>query len=226
MTNLGQHALDIVDWTLGVGDLTGASSFGGRLALSDNGETPDTQDAIFQFPSWTAVWSHRETSRGSGGQGELTFFGTKGSLTVTRRGFVLTPDRQLPPESTVPQFAGEHPAGGPRSTTESKRASQGPAPLWTRAQRDDTGDVRQQFRQHVRNFLDCVKSRQQPTSDLESGHRVGTMCHLANIALRLGRSLRWDAKQETITGDPEAAKMLVRPYRPPWDGVLKSLGVG
>jgi hypothetical protein len=42
----------------------------------------------------------------------------------------------------------------------------------------------------------------------------------------LGRSVRWDAKQETIVGDAEAARMLGRPYRAPWDGVLKSLGVG
>jgi predicted dehydrogenase len=223
MTNLGQHSLDIVDWTLGVGELSSVCSFGGRLALADNGETPDTQDAVFQFPGWTAVWSHRETSRGSSGQGELTFFGTKGSLTVSRRGWVITPDRQIPPESSVPQFAGEHPAGGPRSTGEGALRS---APLWTRPARDDTGDVRGQFRQHARNFLDCVKSRQQPVSDLESGHRVATMCHLANISLRLGRSLRFDAKQETIAGDAEASKMLERPYRAPWDGVLKSLGIG
>jgi hypothetical protein len=100
------------------------------------------------------------------------------------------------------------------------------APFWTKAAREDTGDVKAQFRGHARNFLDCVKSRETPLSDLKSGHRVATMCHLANLSLRLGRSLRWDAKQETVAGDVQAATMLARPYRAPWDGVLKSLEVG
>ena len=73
------------------------------------------------------------------------------------------------------------------------------------------------------NFLDCVQSRRDPISDLESGHRVATACHLANLSLRLGRKLRWDAGRETIVDDLEAEAMLERPYRPPWDAVLKSL---
>ena len=89
-----------------------------------------------------------------------------------------------------------------------------------------SGDGRAQFKQHVRNFLDCVKSRKEPISDLESGHRVATACHLANLSLRLGRRLRWDADKETILDDAEAAKLLVRPYRAPWDAELKALGVG
>jgi hypothetical protein len=76
---------------------------------------------------------------------------------------------------------------------------------------------------HARNFLDCVKSRQQPVSDLESGHRVATACHLANISLRLGRTVHWDAKQETVIDDEKAAAMLERPYRAPWNKELKAL---
>ena len=76
---------------------------------------------------------------------------------------------------------------------------------------------------HVRNFLDCVKSRQEPISDLESGHRVATVCHLANLSLRLGRKLRWDAEKEEIRGDAEANQWLERAYRPPWDGELKAV---
>ena len=50
------------------------------------------------------------------------------------------------------------------------------------------------------DFLECVRSRREPISDLESGHRVATACHLANLSLRLGRKLRWDAERETIVG--------------------------
>ena len=78
---------------------------------------------------------------------------------------------------------------------------------------------------HVRNFLECVRTRQTPNSDLESAHRVATACHLANISLRTGRKVRWDAQHETIVGDAEAAAMLARPYRQPWDAELRALGL-
>jgi hypothetical protein len=102
----------------------------------------------------------------------------------------------------------------------------GPEEYWAKSAEDKTGDSREQFKLHARNFLDCVKSRKEPVSDLESAHRVATVCHLANISLRVGRRVRWDAKREEILEDAEAAKMLSRPYRAPWDKELKALGVG
>ena len=81
------------------------------------------------------------------------------------------------------------------------------------------------YGRHQRNFLDCVKSRQQPVTDLESGHRVVTTCHLANLSLKTGRKLAWDAQKEEIVGDPEANELLVRPYRKPWDAELKPSGL-
>ena len=52
--------------------------------------------------------------------------------------------------------------------------------------------------------------------DVAIGHRSATVCHLGNIAIRTGRKIAWDPAAETIVGDPEAAKMLSRPYRTPW----------
>jgi len=57
---------------------------------------------------------------------------------------------------------------------------------------------------HMANFIECVKTRQQPISDVHSHHRALTTCHLANIAIRLGRTLKWDANTEQIVGDEEA----------------------
>jgi hypothetical protein len=57
---------------------------------------------------------------------------------------------------------------------------------------------------------------------VEQGHRTAVACHLANISLRLGRKVRWDAEKEEIVGDREASAMLVRPYSKPWDEVLRS----
>lgn len=217
MTNLGAHSLDIVDWFLGGVSPSLVMSVGGRFALRDNGETPDTQDAIFQYPGWTATWSHREASRGSSSGNGLEFFGTKGSLVVLRGGFTLTPDRKITPENAIPRFTGAHPVGGPVAVAES-----GPPQFWTETLEDKTGDDRQQFKLHVRNFLDCIKSRGQPVSDLDSAHRTATTCHLANISLRLGRQVRWDAAREAILDDTEAAQMLVRSYRSPWDAERKA----
>jgi predicted dehydrogenase len=222
MTNLGQHALDIVHWCLDLGSPAAVSSAGGWFSLADNGETPDTQDSLFEYPGCVASWSHREAARGLAPSPTypLEFLGPRGSLAISRKGFVVTPDRRQAPENAVPQFGGAHPVGGPRRTSGTTPDS--PA-LWTEAVRDDSGDEYDQFRRHVRNFLDCVKSRRTPISDLESGHRVVTACHLANLSLRLGRKLRWDSVRETIVGDPEAAGRLERPYRAPWDAVSKSL---
>jgi hypothetical protein len=54
---------------------------------------------------------------------------------------------------------------------------------------------------HMRNFFECLVSREQPISDVHTHHRAMTTCHLANIAIRLGRSLRWDPQSEQIVGD-------------------------
>jgi predicted dehydrogenase len=221
MTNLGQHALDIVYWYLDAKGPKSVASMGGRFCLQDNGETPDTQDVLFEHPGWTAVWSHREACKGPMGAAPLEFCGPRGSLAISRRGFTVTADRKLPPESTIPQFTGAHATGEPPAVE-----GTGSPQFWTKAIVDTSGDSRVQLKQHVRNFLDCVKSRKEPISDLESGHRVATACHLANLSLRLGRRLRWDADKETILDDPEAAKLLVRPYRAPWDTEWKALGVG
>jgi len=66
---------------------------------------------------------------------------------------------------------------------------------------------------HMRNFAECVKSREQPVSDVYTHHRAITICHLANIAMRLGRTIRWDSKAEQIVGDPEAQQFQAREQR-------------
>jgi hypothetical protein len=69
---------------------------------------------------------------------------------------------------------------------------------------------------HPRNFLDAVKNRNQPFAHAEIGHRTASICHLNNIAMRLGRSLRWDPVKEQFVGDDEANRLLRPVMRPPW----------
>jgi predicted dehydrogenase len=66
---------------------------------------------------------------------------------------------------------------------------------------------------HYRNFLDCVKDGKRPNADIEEGHKSTRLCHLGNIALRVGRVLHFDDKTETLKDDPEANKLLGRIYR-------------
>jgi predicted dehydrogenase len=218
MTNLGQHSLDIVDWILDASTLQSVVSLGGRYALTGDGETPDTQDAIFEFDRWTAEWSCREASRGvdaSVKHRALTFYGTRGSLAISRDGFVVSPDPDVPAESLIPDFITERSAAAGTAG-----ASPGPR---TEALVDDSGDDRDQFRRHVRNFLDCMRTRETPISDLASGVRVANLCHLANLSLRNGWKIHWDAATQSPRNVPSEA--LVRPYRAPWDRELAALGV-
>jgi len=57
---------------------------------------------------------------------------------------------------------------------------------------------------HMGNFIECVKSREVPISDVHTHHRALTTCHLSNIAIRLGRELKWDSKSQQIVGDEPA----------------------
>src|SRR5579871_3852359 len=215
MTNLGAHEVDIIQWFLHKKGPAAVSSSGGRFALTDEGETPDTQDAVFEYGNCTGAFSFREASAGRRlGANSLEFFGTKGSLVINRRGFEVVPDMKSNPEDAIPVFQG-HPAGGP------VRENVKPEP-WVEA-RKEPGSSDEQFDLHVRNFLDCIKSRERPIADIEDGHQATTACHLANISLRVGRKVRWDVDKEEILGDAEASAMLVRPYRKPWDVVLRGL---
>ncbi len=69
---------------------------------------------------------------------------------------------------------------------------------------------------HYRNFLDCVKSRRPTITPADTAHHSAIPGHLGLISMLTGRKIRWNAKSETILGDPEAAEMLARGYRAPW----------
>jgi hypothetical protein len=69
---------------------------------------------------------------------------------------------------------------------------------------------------HVRNLLDCIKTRGQTVCHAESAHRATTICHAANLCVRLGRTLQWDPQAERFIGDDQANHMIARAMRPPW----------
>jgi predicted dehydrogenase len=73
---------------------------------------------------------------------------------------------------------------------------------------------------HMQNFFDCVMTREQPISDVYTHHRAMTTCHLANIAIRLGRKLRWDPERQQIVGDSEAQTWQAREQRKGYEIVV------
>lgn len=219
MTNLGQHSLDIVHWCTGARAPTRITSVGSRRHLKDNGEVPDAQDTILEYPSFTVVCQIRECAASgmTTGTPNLAFHGTKGSLAISRDGFQVIPDKKEQPVNMVARIMGGHPVGGPQSVG-------GPTnQLWAKPVQDTSGNRENQLVEHARHFLECVRSRKQPVSDLQSGHEVVTACHLANISARLKRPLQWDANTEQVTGDAEANAMLSKSYRAPWDAERKRL---
>lgn len=69
---------------------------------------------------------------------------------------------------------------------------------------------------HHRNFLECIRNDKRPNADVEIGHLSASLCHLGNIATRLGRTLKFDPQREHILDDPEADGMVRRNYREHW----------
>ncbi len=70
--------------------------------------------------------------------------------------------------------------------------------------------------QHQQNLLDCVRTRAQPVSNIEVAVRSDTLCHLTDIAMRLGRPVQWDPKKEQFVNDPQATRRITRAMRAPW----------
>src|SRR5204863_8996197 len=72
------------------------------------------------------------------------------------------------------------------------------------------------IRKHMKDFLAAIDSRGKPVADIEQGHISTASCILANNAMKLGRTLSWDAATQRVVNDDEANRLLQRPYRRPW----------
>jgi predicted dehydrogenase len=183
MTDWGVHLLNIVLWAMGPDTPRRVSASGGKFVLDDNSETPDTQVAMYEFPTYTLVWEHK-VGIGVGLNGRpwgISFSGSEGTLTINDSGWEIIPE--------------------PKKKSLEAASFKG------------SGDARPA---HVRNFLECMRSRQEPVENLEIGHLVTTVAHLGNIALRTARTITWDPRKEAIAGDRGADRLVTPRYRKPW----------
>lgn len=197
------HMLDMVRWQLGLGWPDSISSQGGILVdLNSKANITDTQTATFGFDDLNVVWTHR--SWGDAPDAKYPWagiiYGDKGTLKLSVNSYDFTPR-----------------GGG--------KAMHGEALIETDKFPTDVTDqkdwrlelhVASAIRGHMRNFLHCVDSREKPIADIEQGHISSASCVMANNALVLDRTIRFDPESHTVPGDDEATAMLARPYRAPY----------
>jgi predicted dehydrogenase len=186
MTDWGVHLINVALWAMGPEWPKSVISSGGKYALQDNTETPDTQIAVYDFPSYTLIWEHAVQCGLGPDRREhaVVFTGSDATLIVDMSGWELIAE---PKKRT--------------SVVEMKRSYV----------------VDEKVRAaHAGNFLDCVKSRQQPVENLEVGYHVTAVAQLGNVALRSKSRIEWDAANEKVIGNDVANGLLFRPYRAPW----------
>jgi predicted dehydrogenase len=217
MTDWGVHHIDIVQWAMNVRAPRSVTAVGAKYHLRDNRDTPDTLEAIFEYPDFILTYSNRDLNRGTAARGYgIEFHGTDATMFLDRGGYEIIPESQGQMESPRPAYLAEI------ERFEIESARHDPA-SWTRPRRMRkgrtemiVGEGSEQNLSHVRNFLDCVKSRRQPISDVDTGHASSSTAILGNIALRTGRTIVWDAEKEQVKDDAEANALLKRENREPW----------
>jgi hypothetical protein len=150
----------------------------------------------------------------------MLFLGTKGTM-VLAGNYQVQPEMHGDPINDIPRFSGQPPGGPVYSNTK-------PVP-WIEASKGGGVDTDPRYgfggedtlAMNKQDWLNSMRTRKRPLCEVEDGHRVSIACHLANMSLKLGRSIRWDPDKEQVIGDKEAAAMCVKPYRAPWDKALK-----
>jgi predicted dehydrogenase len=202
MTDWGAHHVDIAQWALGA-DHTGPVEIEGEgvlpagredtLAMITGKKAPT--DLPNRFNTATTFNIRLKFANGNtiivrhGPDNGVMFEGEKGRFFVNRGKIVGAPVEEIEADEAQQQWLDE----------EVVKVYKGRKP---------TG--------HMANFIDCVKDRSEPISDVFTHHRAVSSCHLCNIAILLGRKLKWDPAKEDFVGDPEASSLLVREQRKPY----------
>jgi predicted dehydrogenase len=198
MGNWGVHFMDVIRWMMGETAPVAISALGGKYAVDDDREIPDTMQVTYEFASGAiASFCIYEASSGDlFTNGEVELRGTKGTLYASQAGYQIIPTRKGQFQTWDKLMDAEE-YNARDEALEERRGRDGVAAL-------------------VRNFLDCVKSRQTPLCTLEEGHRSTSFAHLANIALATRQRLEWDPIKERFTNSEAANNLLHYEYRKPW----------
>jgi len=169
---------------------TGGRPIAGPPVLSEKEQTtdsPDSQVAVYEFESFTAVWEHRRFADNDAEKHKIGcyFYGDKGTFHMGwRDGWTFYPTK-----------------GGDKLVHEKAEL-----------QEPDGHSIKLLWA----DFLKAIDSKAPPAADIEIAHRATTLSLLGMLSYKLGRSVAWDGVKEQIPGDPAANELLSRKYRTPW----------
>jgi len=189
LPGMAPHIIDLPIWALELDYPTNISCSGGRFVIDDDGDAPDVQEVLWQYPDMTMTWMGMlANSYGFDLHGQpvpkrrlgIYFHGVNGTMYCNYGMFEIVPE------------------GKQMEGMETPEKSIAPSPG------------------HEREWLDCLKSRQQPSCSVFYHTKIDVPLVLANLSLKLGRSIRFDPATKKIVGDDEAARLAVPEYRQPW----------
>jgi predicted dehydrogenase len=198
--DIGIHMLDMVRWMLDLGAPRRIGS-AGQVFVQPGGRAniADIQVATFDYGDLQLTWTHRFWGAPPDPKYRwgATLYGDRGTLKASVYSYDFEP---VEDGDAVHRDVTLELDEYPEDRTE-ERLEHYAAPA---------------IRAHLKNLLECRQTGQRPVADIEQGYISTTMCILANIAMKLGRTLEWDHEQGLVVGDDEANALLRRPYRAPW----------
>lgn len=192
MTDWGVHLIDMVLMGMDATAPKSVMASGGKLAAPGSDmETPDTMSAAYEFDDFVMVWEHNMINpKGPYDKDHgIEFVGEQGRMIIDRRGWEIMPVTERGEDGREHYIMEKMPY------------------------QSRQGDPRTQ---HAHNFVESIKSRQQPICPIEIGSHVAVVAHLGNIAYRLGRKVYWDADAYTFKDDTEAQDMVQSEYHNGW----------
>ena len=204
VTNFGVHYMDVLRWCLGKDAPLAVTGMGGKYAVEDNREVPDTAEILWDFGG-TMTFSQINCNAADGNLkgSEMELRGTKGTMYIDMGRWDVVPETnaslQIPARTPLDR-ASEKSWSRSRKPAMEERHGKGsidPAP-------------------HARNFLDCIRSRKQTNCDTLTGHLSTAATLIGNVALRTRSYLEWDAKAERFPNNAAAHQWLSYQYRAPY----------
>ncbi|MGA8028567.1 MAG: Gfo/Idh/MocA family oxidoreductase [Bryobacteraceae bacterium] len=194
------HMLDMTRWMLDLGWPGRVASTGGIFVeKASKANISDTQTATFDFEDLRVVWQHRSWGEAADPKYPwgATFYGDKGTLKVSVYSYDFVPlGSGQPVHRDVTYELDQYPED--------------------KTEKDLERHVAPAIRYHMKNFLHAIDTRSKPVSTIEEGYISTASCILANNAMKLGRTLTWDAQTQRVVNDEEANRLLARSYRRPW----------
>ena len=205
LTNFGVHYMDTIRWCLAKESPKAVVAMGGKYAVKDNREIPDTLEVIWDFDGTLVMFAQYNANAAPGNlqNSEIELRGSKGTMYIHSNRWEVVPDRV----TDMMSFA-RTPLDrvSERSYAPSRKPAMEP--------KSAKGSADTSF--HARNFLDCMKSRALCNCDIEIGHRSTAATLIGNIAHKTKSYLEWDGRAERFTNNEAANRMLQYKYRAPY----------